>query len=45
MKTIFFHMQRYCDSPDDFHKEYASMWVTLPSDELCDPQMVQKYLN
>jgi alkanesulfonate monooxygenase SsuD/methylene tetrahydromethanopterin reductase-like flavin-dependent oxidoreductase (luciferase family) len=45
MKTIFFHMQGYRDLPDDFHKKYESVWVTLPSDELCDPRMVQKYLN
>ena len=40
-----FHMQGYRDLPDDFHKKYESVWVTLPSDELCDPRMVQKYLN
>lgn len=45
MKTIFFHQQGYRDLPEDFHKKYESVWVTLPSDELCDPQMVRKYLR
>ncbi len=45
MKTIWFHMQGYRDLPDDFHKRYESVWVTPPTDELCDPAMVAKYLR
>jgi alkanesulfonate monooxygenase SsuD/methylene tetrahydromethanopterin reductase-like flavin-dependent oxidoreductase (luciferase family) len=45
MKSIFFHMQGYRDLPNDFEKKYESVWVTLPNDELCDPQMVNKYLH
>ncbi|WP_439816627.1 LLM class flavin-dependent oxidoreductase [Zavarzinia sp. CC-PAN008] len=45
MKSIWFHMQGYRDLPDDFHKKYESVWVTPPTDELCDPKMVAKYLR
>ena len=45
MKTIFFHMQGYRDLPDDFSTKYQSVWVTPPSDELCDSRQVKKYLQ
>lgn len=45
MKTIWFHMQGYRDLPDDFRDRYESIWVTPPTDELCDPETVGKYLN
>ena len=45
MKTIWFHMQGYRDLPDDFSKRYESVWVTPPTDELCDSAMVAKYLR
>ena len=44
MKTIFFHQQGYRDLPEDFHKKFESVWVTLPN-SMCDPAMVQKYLR
>ena len=45
MKTIGFHMLGYRDLPDDFAQRYESVWVTSPNDELCDSQMVAKYLR
>jgi alkanesulfonate monooxygenase SsuD/methylene tetrahydromethanopterin reductase-like flavin-dependent oxidoreductase (luciferase family) len=45
MKTIWFHMQGYRDLPDDFAQRYESSWVTPPNRELCDPEMVRKYLH
>ena len=45
MKTIWFHMQGYRDLPDDFAQRYESVWVTPPNDELCDSEMVSKYLR
>ena len=32
-------------SADDFRDRYESIWVTPPTDELCDPETVGKYLN
>lgn len=45
MKSIFFHMQGYRDLPDDFRQRYESSWVTPPNRELCDPEMVRKYVH
>jgi len=45
MKFIWFHMQGYRDLPKDFEDRYESVWVTPPTDELCDPQKVHQYLN
>jgi alkanesulfonate monooxygenase SsuD/methylene tetrahydromethanopterin reductase-like flavin-dependent oxidoreductase (luciferase family) len=45
MKIIMGHQQGYRDLPDQFADKYESVWVTLPNAELCDPEMVQKYLH
>lgn len=45
MKNILFHLQGYRDLPDDFRDRYESVWVTPPSDELCDPETVGKYFQ
>ena len=45
MKFIWFHMQGYRELPKDFEDRYESVWVTPPTDELCDPRKVQQYLN
>lgn len=45
MKTVWFHMQGYRDLPDDFSQRYESIWVTPPNDELCDSELVKKYLR
>ncbi len=45
MKSIWFHLQGYRDLPADFEDRYESVWVTPPTDELCDPQKVHQYLN
>jgi alkanesulfonate monooxygenase SsuD/methylene tetrahydromethanopterin reductase-like flavin-dependent oxidoreductase (luciferase family) len=43
VKVVFFHLMPYRDLPDDFEDRYESVWVTPPSDELCDPAMVARY--
>ncbi|ABQ67808.1 luciferase family protein [Rhizorhabdus wittichii RW1] len=45
MKSIFFHMQGYRDMPRDFAQRYESVWITPPSDELCDPETAGKYFR
>lgn len=45
MKFIFFHLQGYRDLPRDFAENYDSIWVTPPTDELCDPELVSQYMG
>jgi alkanesulfonate monooxygenase SsuD/methylene tetrahydromethanopterin reductase-like flavin-dependent oxidoreductase (luciferase family) len=45
MKTIWFHLQGYRELPPDFEERYESVWVSPPSDELCDPKRVHEFLN
>src|SRR5262249_20362337 len=33
----------YRELPADFEEKYESIWVTPPTDELCDPERVEQY--
>ncbi len=45
MKLTWFHLQGYRELPDDFEKRHESVWVNPPTNELCDPQKVSRFLN
>lgn len=45
MKICAFELMPYRDLPADFEKRYESVWVTPPSDELCDPKQVNRYYH
>lgn len=45
MKFTWFHLQGYRELPDDFEKRHESVWVNPPTNELCDPEAVSRFLN
>jgi len=44
MKLCFFHLMPYQDLPDNFEKDYHSVWVDAPN-SLFDPKKAHHMYN